>query len=204
MNLKIESDHLQDYLGEIPPVIRFNTPLIREQIIRIESQASTQTEKAKLAFETARDQISHSFDIQSMIITITAEDTLEKKEVICFAKSHLLASLLRGMGIPAGFCYQRVMRKGTVESGYALHGLNALYLERIGWFRVDPRGNKPGINSQFSTGKEQLAYPIRAEYGEVDYPDVLTAPLSSVIRAMTESADCQALFYNRPDNLYSS
>lgn len=96
------------------------------------------------------------------------------------------------------------MRKGTVESGYALHGLNALYLERIGWFRVDPRGNKPGINSQFSTGKEQLAYPIRAEYGEVDYPDVLTAPLSSVIRAMTESADCQALFYNRPDNLYSS
>lgn len=80
MNLKIESDHLQDYLGEIPPVIRFNTPLIREQIIRIESQASTQTEKAKLAFETARDQISHSFDIQSMIITITAEDTLEKKK----------------------------------------------------------------------------------------------------------------------------
>src|SRR5690606_39523518 len=99
------------------------------------------------------------FDTKEEHITINAEDVLEHKEGICFAKSHLLATLLRGMGIPTGFCYQRVLRKGTIESGYALHGLNAVYLPDTGWFRLDPRGNKPGIDSQFSTDVEKLAYP---------------------------------------------
>lgn len=201
MTLQFESNRLEDYLREIPPVIQFSTPLIKEKIRMIEAGASSPEEKAKIAFEIARDQISHSFDTQSEEITISAEETLEKHEGICFAKSHLLATLLRGMGIPAGFCYQRVLRKGTVESGYALHGLNAVYLDGIGWFRLDPRGNKPGVDSRFSTGKEQLAYPIRESLGEVDYPNVFTAPLPSVITAIHESKDCRELFFKRPEAL---
>ncbi|HLW31708.1 MAG TPA: transglutaminase-like domain-containing protein [Aequorivita sp.] len=123
------------------------------------------------------------------------------KRGFCFAKSHLLATLLRGMGIPTGFCYQRVLRKGTIESGYALHGLNAVYLPDTGWFRLDPRGNKPGINSQFTIEKEQLAYPIRVELGEVDYPQVLFASLPSVIEAMHASRNCEELFYKRPEEI---
>lgn len=201
MKLQLESENPKDYLGEIPPVIQFNTPSIQEKIKSIESQASTKRERAKLAFETARDEISHSFDTQSKRVTISAEDALQHKEGICFAKAHLLAALLRGMDIPAGFCYQRVLRKGTLESGYALHGLNAVYLEDVGWFRLDPRGNKPGVDSRFSTEKEQLAYPIRTELGEVDYPNVFTAPLPAVITAMQDSKDCGELFYKRPGEL---
>ena len=154
-----------------------------------------------MALNLQEISFSTSFDTQSKVITISAEDAIEKKEGICFAKSHVLATLLRGMGIPAGFCYQRVLRKGTVESGYALHGLNAVYLEDTGWFRVDPRGNKPGVDSQFSTDTEKLAYPIRTELGEADYPEVFTAPLPSVIKSMEESAACQALFFNRPEKV---
>ncbi len=201
MELQLKSSHLEDYLKEVPPVIGFDTPLIQEKIKDIESQTSSQKERAKIAFELARDEIAHTFDTGNAVVTIDAEDVLEKKEGICFAKSHLLASLLRGMGIPTGFCYQRVLRKGTVESGYALHGLNAIYLDDIGWFRVDPRGNKPGINSQFSIDKEQLAYPIRPELGEVDYPNVFTDPLSSVVKSMQESADSQELFFKRPETI---
>jgi len=103
------------------------------------------------------------------------------------------------MGIPAGFCYQRVLRKGTVESGYALHGLNAVYFPDTGWFRVDPRGNKEGINSQFNMEEEQLVYPIRPELGEVDYPNVYAEPLLAVIQAMQDSKSCEELFYKRPE-----
>lgn len=201
MKLQIESGRLEDYLKELPPVIQFHTPLVQEKIREIESQTSSQRERAKIAFELARDGVAHSFDTKNKTITITAEEALENKDGICFAKSHLLATLLRGMGIPAGFCYQRVLRKGTVESGHALHGLNAVYLPDTGWFRVDPRGNKPGIDSQFTTDKEQLAYPIRPELGEVDYPNVLTEPLPSVIESMRNSKDCGELFYNRPETL---
>lgn len=199
MELKIESEHLQDYLKEVPSVIEFNTPLVQQQINDIKSHASTDEQRAKTAFEFVRDKITHSFDIQSKTITISAEDTLSKGEGICFAKSHLLATLLRGMGIPAGFCYQRVLRKGTIDSGFALHGLIAAFLKDKGWFRLDPRGNKPGIDSQFSIETEKLAYPIRTALGEIDYPEVYVQPLPTVIKSMQESNDCLALFYNRPE-----
>lgn len=201
MELKLESKNIDDYLGEIPPVIVYNTPLIQKTIKEIESKASTPKERAKLAFEIARDQIHHSFDIDGDIVTINGDQVLEKKEGICFAKAHLLATLLRGMNIPTGFCYQRVLRKKTIDSGYALHGLNAVYFKDTGWFRVDPRGNKPGIDSEFNTEREQLAYVIHPEMGEIDYPDVYTKPLSPVIKSMRESKDAHELFYKRPPEI---
>lgn len=201
MKLKLESENPNDYLGEIPPIIQFSTPAVKKQIEWIKLHAFNKKDQAKMAFEIARDQIRHSFDTGDKDVTINAEDVLEKKEGICFAKAHLLATLLRGMDIPTGFCYQRVLRKGTVESGYALHGLNAVYLDEEGWFRLDPRGNKPGIDSQFSIEKEKLAYPIRPELGEVDYPNVFTKPLNSVITAMKDSKDSQELFFKRPEKI---
>ncbi|QAA82589.1 transglutaminase family protein [Aequorivita sp. H23M31] len=201
MKLQLESNQLEDYLQEIPPVVQFYTPLIQKKISEIKSRASNDHDRAKMAFETARDEIAHNFDTKSDNITVNAEDVLNRKEGICFAKSHLLASLLRGMEIPAGFCYQKVLKKGTVESGYALHGLNAIYLPETGWFRVDPRGNKLGIDSQFSIEEEKLAYPIRPELGEIDYNIVLTKPLATVVHFMQESRNCEQLFNSRPTDL---
>ena len=201
MKLELQSTNLDDYLTEIPPLVTYSTPAVEAQISVIKSQASTDYDRAKLSFEIVRDDIAHNFDTKSDKVCTYAEDVLRNKEGICFAKSHLLASLLRGLGIPAGFCYQRVLKKGTVRSGYALHGLNALYLPKIGWFRVDPRGNKPGVNAQFSITEEKLAYPIRTELGEVDYNMIFTAPLESVVEAMKSSKNCQELFETRPEEI---
>ena len=198
MELQIQNEDIAEYLKEVPPVIEFNTPLIQKEIAKITSRASTDYDRAKMAFELARDGIAHNFDTQSDIIAVNAEEVLRKKEGICFAKSHLLASLLRGMNIPCGFCYQKVVRKGTPDSGHALHGLNAIFLPKYGWFRVDPRGNKPGIDSQFSPREERLAYPIRPEWGEIDYPIVLSKPLETVVKAMRQSTNCEELFSSRP------
>ena len=197
MELIIESDDLRDYLKELPPVIQFNTPLIQKEIKAITAQTDSKREQAKLAFEFARDEIQHSFDSETCtLVTINAEEAIEKKQGICFAKSHVLASLLRGMDIPTGFCYQR---KNNPKAGFVTHGLNAIYLEDTGWFRVDPRGNKTGIDSQFTTDVEQLAYPIEPSKGEVDYPNVFTEPSPEVIAAMQNSENVQELFYNRPE-----
>lgn len=199
MNLLVESDNLNDYLRAVPPIIDWSAPLIRAKIQEFKSQATDDQKQAELAFEFTRDKIKHSFDHPACTaVTITAEDALLKKEGICFAKAHLLASFLRGMGIPAGFCYQL---KNNAKAGYVLHGLNAIYLEEAGWFRVDPRGNKTGINAQFSTEKEQLAYPIDPAKGEKDYPYIFPEPLTMVIDAMKNSKDAQALFYNRPKGI---
>lgn len=201
MKLILESNRLEDYLLEIPPFIQFHSEGVQQLIRDITYLATDDKERAEIAFEYARDRVRHSFDSGFPWVTISAEDTLNKKEGICFAKSHLLATLLRGMNIPAGFCYQRVMRKGTIESGYALHGLNAVYFPDTGWFRVDPRGNKPGIDSQFTFDKEKLAYTIHESLGEIDYPNVFVAPLPTVIKSMRESKDTKDLFFKRPESL---
>jgi transglutaminase-like putative cysteine protease len=201
MKLFFESTDLADYLAE-SEIANYSHPALQKQIQEICGMANTDEEKARLAFQYARDAIKHSFDIDGEVITVNASDVLEKKEGICFAKSHLLVALLRGLGIPAGFCYQRVMRKGTPESGYGLHGLNAVYLpSRKVWFRVDPRGNKAGVHSEFNIEQEQLAYTLKAELGEVDYPFVFAKPPEEVLQSMLQSSDCHELFYRRPEVL---
>lgn len=200
MNLIIESSNINDYLIEILPIIQFKSNRIQQEISKINQSNQTDYEKAKQAFMISRDEIRHSFDTKNPIVTINSDDVLKSHEGICFAKSHLFAALLRGMNIPCGFCYQRVLKNGkSKDGGYALHGLNALFLKDFGWFRVDPRGNKPGVNSQFSINPEMLAYPIREELGEIDYPTVFAKPLDSVIQSMCNSSTSQELFDNRPE-----
>ncbi|MCA9151542.1 MAG: hypothetical protein KDA92_19655, partial [Planctomycetales bacterium] len=46
---------------------------------------------------------------------------------------------------------------GDDASPYCLHGLNAVYLEAYGWYRIDARGNKPGVAAAFSPPLEKLA-----------------------------------------------
>lgn len=202
MELIIESSDREKYLEEYPPIISYSTPLIQKEINKIKVATSDKEVQAKMAYELARDRITHTFDSKSDCVTINAEDVLAKEEGICFAKAHLLASLLRGLQIPVGFCYQRVFKNGKdASAGFALHGLNAIYLSNYGWFRVDPRGNKVGVDAQFSPTKEKLAYPIHKEQGEVDYPNVFVQPLQNVIEGMNSASDFESLFNNRPTTL---
>lgn len=192
---------LQAYLKE-SNVIDFSHPLIQEKVKEFTRLGKTKEEQAELAFNFARDEIKHSFDIDGTVVTTTASEAMEEKEGICFAKAHVLAALLRVMGIPTGFCYQRVTKKGTPEFGYALHGLNAIYSEDTNtWFRVDPRGNKPGISSEFNTHEEKLAYPIRLELDEIDYPYVYSEPLEEAIFSLENATDCKELYLHRPEEI---
>ncbi len=201
MNLVFQANNLDAYLEE-SDIIDIHAPQVQEKISQIKSQATNDVEQARLAFEYVRDGITHSFDANSDVVTIAASQVVDCKEGICFAKSHLLAAILRGLDIPTGLCYQRVTRKGTPESGYTLHGLNAVYLpSKQKWFRVDPRGNKPGVNSEFNLDSEQLAYTIHEDLGEVDYPYVYAAPAEDVLQSMKNAADCHDLFINRPEAL---
>jgi transglutaminase-like putative cysteine protease len=107
----------------------------------------------------------------------------------------LLAALLRANRIPAGLCYQRLAIEGETPP-MCLHGLNAVYLQEFGWYRIDPRGNREGINAQFSPPLEQLAFSVRA-VGEQDLQTIYIRPLPVVVRCLqshdTWDAVCRAL-----------
>ncbi|MCW2914984.1 MAG: transglutaminase domain protein [Actinomycetia bacterium] len=146
---------------------------------------------ARAAFELVRDTITHSMDAGDRRVTWRASDVLHERTGLCYAKSHAYVALLRAAGIPAGLCYQR-LACDEAGSAHALHGLTAVCLDGS-WFRVDPRGNKPGVQAEFSLGEERLAYRVRPELGEIDYPEVYASPHPAVLDALQRHDDCLEL-----------
>lgn len=153
----------------------------------------------KACFEFVRDEIKHSWDYQMNPVTCKASDVLKHGTGYCYAKSHLLAALLRANKIPAGLCYQRLTFSRD-QPPFCLHGLNAVYLKNHGWYRIDPRGNKEGVNAQFCPPKEQLAFPILSN-GEADLPEIWAEPLAVVVNALTQYKDIFEVANNLPDIL---
>ncbi|MGA9630388.1 MAG: transglutaminase family protein [Candidatus Acidiferrales bacterium] len=154
-------------------------------------------EITRRCFKWVRDHIQHSSDFRRNPVTCAASQVLAEGTGYCYAKSHLLAALLRANGIPAGFCYQRLSidEKGAP---YSLHGFNAVHLPEFGWYRVDSCGNKPGVDAQFSPPIEKLAFP--AVYPEERlFPEILADPLSVVIAALRAHKTWDEMYRNLPD-----
>ncbi|MEH7254432.1 transglutaminase family protein [Neobacillus niacini] len=202
MRLMLESTNLKDYLEE-NEVINFSHPLIKTKIDELFNEKQSEIEKVKTAFHFVRDHISHSWDIQSERVTLTASDVLKYREGICYAKSNLLASLLRAQGIPTGFCYQRLMIFDTPDKGYSLHALNGIYLKSIDkWIRLDARGNKPGVQSEFSTKEEKLAFTINEEFDEKDFSTIYTNPNQNTIKTLKQNSNALEMYkHYLPDAL---
>ncbi|CAB9504799.1 transglutaminase domain-containing protein [Seminavis robusta] len=168
--------------------IDFEHPEIQAKAAELAVKASDNHGIIRSCFEFVRDEIMHSSDYQQDPVTCKASNVLQHKTGYCYAKSHLLASLLRANGIPTGLCYQRLTIADD-DSGppYCLHGLNAVYLpETKEWFRVDPRGLKPTIQQAvFDPPHEVLAFPIRTDIGEADFPRVYIDPLPLIVETLT-------------------
>ncbi|RKN83979.1 transglutaminase-like domain-containing protein [Paenibacillus ginsengarvi] len=190
------------YLQETPEV-DYSHPAIRREAERLYERAGTDVDTIRAAYTFVRDCISHSWDIQSRKVTRSASEVLLGVEGICYAKSNLLAALLRAGGIPTGFCYQRLTLGDTPDTGYCLHALNAVYVASAGkWVRIDARGNKPGVSAEFSLAEEKLAFPVRPHLGEVDYPAIYANPNSKTMDVLRVNTDCLVMYLNRlPDEL---
>jgi transglutaminase-like putative cysteine protease len=157
---------------------------------------------ARRCFEWVRDEVRHSVDAGDEIVTCAASEVLTHRTGFCYAKSHLLAALLRANGLAAGFCYQRLSIDGDGPP-FCLHGLNAVLLPEHGWYRVDargnrPRGNKPGVDAQFSPPLERLAFPVLVD-GEANIPTIHPEPLPVVVDALRRGGSVSQVCARLPD-----
>lgn len=177
--------------------INWQHPSITALAQQLRGDSSNELTIAKHCFEFVRDEIRHSSDYKVDTITCKASDVLAHTTGYCFAKSHLLAALLRANGIPAGLCYQRLSVKGN-GAPYCLHGLNAVYLQNHGWYRIDPRGNKPGVDAQFSPPTEQLAFDTSDKL-EADLQGIWPSPLPVVTNALERHTTYLDVLNNLPD-----
>lgn len=189
-----ETADITAYL-ELSKEVDFDHLHIKIKAEELFKNAMSDIEKARIAFEFVRDEIAHSWDIQSERVTCNASEALATGEGICYAKSHLLAALLRHEGIPTGFCYQRLVLFEDPKDGHCIHALNAVYIEELDkWIRLDARGNKSEINATFSLYKEQLAFVIDEELGEYDDPIIYARPNEKTLNALRASKNAITMY----------
>lgn len=187
---------MQEYL-KATCMIDWGRPAVLGLARSLASQSGDPVETARACFEWVRDRIPHTMDAGRETVTRSASNVLREGTGFCYAKSHLLAALLRANGIPAGFVYQRLTVDG-VGPPFCLHGLNAIHLPEIGWYRVDARGNRAGIDARFEPPREVLAFPIEVE-GECLLPEIHSRPLPLVLQALTRFTRAADLAANLPD-----
>jgi len=187
---------LKPYLAA-SPVIDFNNPDVARKASELAAGCMTPAEIAGRCFLFVRDEILHSLDHHRNPVTLAASDVLRYGTGFCYAKSHLLAALLRANGIPTGLCYQRLVTGGSGQE-YSLHGLNAVWLDGIGWYRCDARGLMPGHPAEFAPPAGILPYTPRSP-SEADLPEIWPEPLPVIVEVLTRYTDIEQVHRNWPD-----
>ncbi|MFL6000488.1 MAG: transglutaminase domain-containing protein [Streptomyces sp.] len=190
MELIQETPDLSAYLAA-DGVIDHHHPLVRGTAARLARTAEDSYSYARLAFEFVRDTIPHSQDAGDPRVTWRASDVLEQGTGVCYAKAHALAALLRAEDIPTALCYQKFE---------TVHGLVAVRFDGA-WHRQDPRGNKPGVDAQFSLDGERLAFAPDPESNEMDYPVLYAEPHPVVLAALKAAPDRPYLWQTLPTAL---
>ena len=199
---------MQKYLEE-SQYVNFSHPDIKLLASYLAGDLSRDEDIAKACFLYVRDEIHHSGDYKDDITTLKASDVLKYKTGWCYAKSILLAALLRANKIPTAFCYQRLLCDEYIEEEetldtdakkkhiYCLHGLNAVYLKDYGWYRIDARGNKDGVDAQFLPPFEKLAFELKEN--ESDISEIYEEPLAEVVDALKTYKTYDEMCNNFPD-----
>ena len=193
--MRLEREDIQAYLTA-DEIVQSDHTTIASAAKRLCQRAKGSIEKAKTLFEWVRDEISHSNDANRTEVTCSALEVLESGTGACYAKSHLLAALLRAEGIPAGFCYQIFSEDHNHD---AAHGLNGIFLDELEkWIRIDPRGNTSGCDqpAEFDLGSERarLAFPDLEFFDDVIY----ASPRQEIVSSLQKHEDRATLWKDLP------
>jgi len=165
---------------------------IRAKSEELASRADNEAERAKAIFDWVRDHIPHSKDVGDERVTCTSIEAFSAGTGICFPKAHLLASMMRHIGIPCGFCYQVFVNPlNPTKESLALHGLNAIRIQHTdSWHRIDPRGNRDDIHAEFSLDEESLAFPEMAFLDSSIY----ASPIDDVVTSLKNAQSIEQLW----------
>ena len=199
-----ESGDLGRYL-EDTITIDWQTPLVMEQARALLAGRDTPEDRVRALFGFVRDEIRHSLDVGTVDTartTCRASEVLGERTGLCYAKSHLLAAMLRFAGHPAGFCYMRLADSES-PGRFTLHGFNGVYWaagER--WIFLDAGGNRAGQGAECRfEAPFSLAHAPDATAGEGFLPAIYKRPARRIIDLLARAPDLAAVRRSLPDGI---
>jgi transglutaminase-like putative cysteine protease len=199
MKLIFQSGSIGAYLAG-DEIIDIENKRVKTAAQKLVKGSANYVDAARAIYAFVRDGISHSCDIGAKKVCYKASEVLKYGHGVCYAKSALLAALMRSADIPAGLCYQGIRSEQNGKNKIILHGFNAVYLRELKkWIRLDARGNKDGIAAEFSLHNEKLAYNIDRRKGEHDNFVVYAAMPSRVSGRLKKHASVRDLEQDWPE-----
>ena len=183
---------------QVDEFIDWHDPAIAAIARDLAGNSTSDAEIASKCFIWVRDEIKHCLDFKLETMTCSASEVLRFRTGFCFAKSHLLAALLRANRIPSGLCYQRLSLSDN-GAPYCLHGLNVVYLQNFGWYRVDSRGNRRDIDARFCPPEEKLAFAVDNLH-TYDIPGIFASPWSIITSFLRGHDSVSAAMAYLPDD----
>jgi len=178
-------------------IVDWDHPLVLQRARELSRGRAGPVAVARACFDWVRSEILHTSDHRLEPVTCAASEVLAQGTGFCYAKSHLLAALLRANGIGCGFAYQR-LNDGD-GTPFCLHGLNWVSLPQHGWFRADARGDRTDLpRAAFEPPRERLVFKAERA-GERDFPEILVEPHPVVVQALTRHRTRAELLRHLPD-----
>lgn len=196
-----ESDDLGRYL-EDTITIDWQSPVVTARAKALLDGRTDPRERVRALFEFVRDGIDHSLDVPTQAQTCRASEVLVEGTGLCYAKSHLLAGLLRYAGYPTGFCYVRCVDPDR-PGRFVLHGFNAAYwVASEDWIYLDARGERDGVSTECRFEPPwSLAHWPDPQQGEAFLPFIYRRPGKRVIDLLERAPSFEAVCRNLPDAL---
>jgi transglutaminase-like putative cysteine protease len=197
----VETDDLGRYL-EDTITIDWQTPIVTSTARRLLEDSTDPEERIRNLFEFVRDEIDPSEDIETKAQTCRASEVLEQGTGLCYAKSHLLASLFRYAGLPTGFCYVRI-ENAACPGKFSLHAFNAVYYaSKSIWIYLDARGNNAERQTECRFDRPwSLAYWPDSDKGEQFLPLIYKRPAKRIIDLLERAPSLEAICQNLPDSI---
>jgi transglutaminase-like putative cysteine protease len=200
-----ETDEIGRYL-EDTITIDWQTPAVMEQAKSLLDGVDSPEGRVRALYEFVRDEVIHSFDAEvgdfdeSARATCRASEVLAERTGLCYAKSHLLAGMLRYAGLPTGFCYVRLVSDTDPEK-LVIHGFNAVYwAPSKDWIYLDARGNRPGLEAECRfEAPWSLPWAPDGDAGEAFLPFIYKRPAKRIIDLLERAPDFATVRKNRDD-----
>jgi len=197
--LQPDSPTLAHFLEETA-VVDWQTPRVRERARRLSEAAADDAARLGAAFAFVRDEIGAP-EPDDGRPACSAGEVLREGRGLSFAQAHLLVALLRALGLPAGFAYQRVH---DADERPVLYGLAA---GRLGddWHLLDATGASPiegatpvELDLDGPPGAPRLAHTVDAERGQLVFPTLFSKPSRRVLDLLQRTPDLRRVLAHRP------
>ena len=196
-----ESEDLGRYL-EDTITIDWQTPAVMVASRRLLEGVVAAEDRLRVLFDFVRDEVRDSLGLKDPPITCSASQVLREQTGLSFAKSHLLAGLLRCAGFPVGFCYVRLI-DGERPDRFVLRGFNGVYWRPIdGWIYLDAL--EGGVEARTEVRFRppwSLSRAPDPNAGEGFLPFVYRRPGKRIIDLLDRAPDFDAIRRNLPDAL---